>query len=527
LNDRLSSDPAGPPATSGGPGHAAAGVESNSAPGAAQEIGREAKAAVRNAGWLMVQRVLHVLAGLSFALVVPRLMGPDAFGRLAFMTSIALWFALFSGMSSAQVMGRFVPQLRLEPDGEGVRKFFGNLLVVRVFNGFFAAGFYFLLTGLLFRDLDRVAVAIVAGSVFFRTAGRLVFALFLGLNQAARWGAGDLVRRWLSLTFLVPGFYFAGLRGACVGLLITEFAVLVFGLKLAWQYFSPRHLRLDWTYIAPFLRFGLYFFAANLLQTVSLRSGELLVRVVTGDYVQVGLFGVAHRIYLTATEAMWNLSMAFAPLLTMMVVQSREVEAKRWIERLLKLSAVTGALVVHGVLLLGNNLVPFALGSSYREVAVILVPLSVALLAFGVSSVSRMLALTYDSPRVAVIAAAIHLAVFWALGWPLVISRGSHGASVAVLAASVLSMAFFVWSMRRVVSYPLRSWLLPILVAALFLPLTFLRSSVLVNVSLYAVFVVAYCVTLFRLKVITTGELVAVRDAILRSGRRSESAVPA
>lgn len=511
MNDQLSSN--------------LAGDESDSAPGAAQEIGPEAKAAVRNAGWLMVQRVLHVLAGLVFALVVPRLMGPDTFGRYAFITSIALWFALFSGMSSAQVMGRFVPQFRLEPDGEGVRKFFGNLLVVRVCNGLLAGVFYFMLTGLLFRDLDRVAVAIVAGSVFFRTAGRLVFALFLGLNQAARWGAGDLLRRWLSLTLLVPGFYLAGLRGACVGLLITEFAVLVFGLKLAWQFFSPRHLKLDWTYIAPYLRFGLYFFAANLLLTVSMRSGELLVRIVTGDYVQVGLFGVAHRIYLSATEAMWNLSMAFAPLLTMMVVQSREVEAKRWIERLLKLSAVTGALVIHGVLLLGNDLVPFSLGSAYREVAGILLPLSLSLLAFGVTSVSRMLALTYDRPRVAVIAAAIQLAVFWALGLPLVSWRGSLGASVAVLAASVVSMAFFVWSMRRVVKYPLRSWLLAILVAALFLPLTLLRSSVLVNLSLYVAFVVAYCLTLFRLNVITTGELVAIRDAIIRGGRRSESAV--
>jgi hypothetical protein len=48
---------------------------------------------------------------------------------------------------------------------------------------------------------------------------------------------------------------------------------------------------------------------------------------------------------------------------------------------------------------------------------------------------------------------------------------------------------------------------------------------VLVNLSLYVAFVVAYCLTLFRLNVITTGELVAIRDAIIRGGRRSESAV--
>jgi O-antigen/teichoic acid export membrane protein len=198
---------------------------------------------------------------------------------------------------------------------------------------------------------------------------------------------------------------------------------------------------------------------------------------------------------------------------------------KRWIDRLLKLSAVAGVLVIYGVLLLGDTLVPLALGSAYRDVTAILVPLSIALISFGVTSVSRILALTYDRPRLAVTAAAVQLAVFWALGWPLVSIKGSRGASAAVLGSSVVSMLVFVWSMRPIVRYPMRSWLLAILVAALFLPLALLRSSVPVNILLFVVFVVGYSAALFRLRVITTAELVSIRDAIMRGGRHSESAV--
>jgi O-antigen/teichoic acid export membrane protein len=251
-------------------------------------------------------------------------MGPATFGRYALMTSISLWFALFSGMSSAQLMGRFGPEFAVERDTENIQKFFGSLLFVRIGTGFFAAVLYLLVTSLWFPELDAVTVAIVAGSVFFRTAATLVFALFLGLNKAARWGMGDTLRRWLSLVLIVLGFYLGGLRGACIGLVVAELAVLGVGLRWAGPLFSWSSLRLNASYIAPYLRFSLYFFAANLVMAASQRSGELLVRVVSGDYVEVGLFGVAFRIYLTASQVIWNFSMAFAPLLTMMLAQGKE-----------------------------------------------------------------------------------------------------------------------------------------------------------------------------------------------------------
>ena len=216
------------------------------------------------------------------------------------------------------------------------------------------------MTTFWFRELDAVTVAIVAGSVFFRSAAGLVFALFLGLNKAARWGMGDTLRRWLSLVLIVLGFYLGGLRGACLGLIVTELAVLAVGLRWAAPFLSWSKFRLDASYIAPYLRFSLYFFAANLLLAASQRSGEVLVRVVSDNYVEVGLFGVAFRIYQTVSQVIWNFSMAFAPLLTIMLVQGKEEEIKKWIERLLKCTTVGGVFLIYGVFLLGDDLFPFA-----------------------------------------------------------------------------------------------------------------------------------------------------------------------
>lgn len=492
-------------------------------PASRPELVREARIAVQNAGWLMAQQGLHVVAGVLFAVVLPRLMGPETFGRYALMTSISLWFAMFSGMSSAQLMGRFGPEFAVQAGNENIQKFFGNLLVVRLGTGFFAAALYLLVTALWFRELDAVTLAIVAGSVFFRTAAGLVFALFLGLNKAARWGMGDTLRRWSSLALLVVGFYFGGLRGACLGLATAELVVLCVGLRWAWPFFSWSQLRIDARYIAPYLRFSMYFFSANLLLAASQRSGELLVRAVSGDYVEVGLFGVAFRIYLTVTQVIWNFSMAFAPLLTMMLVQGKEEEIKKWIERLLKSTTVGGVFLIYGVLLLGDDLLPLLLGKAYQPVGRILLPLMISLLSFVLTGVARMLALAYDRPRVAVIGSAVHLTAFWALGWPLVSLSGSWGASVAMLGASVSCAAFFTWSMRQVLRYPVRNWGLAILLGAFFLPLALMRSSLLVNVSLYVAFVIGYSVLLLSRRVVTAGELAAMRRAITGGEPRVDS----
>jgi hypothetical protein len=92
----------------------------------------------------------------------------------------------------------------------------------------------------------------------------------------------------------------------------------------------------------------------------------------------------------------------------------------------------------------------------------------------------------------------------------------------------VLYAVFFTWCMRRVVRYSLRPWVLVILLGALFLPLAWLPavlgvSSWLMNVGLYAAFVVGYGGLLLLLGVVTPREITAVRQAMRASGRVIET----
>ncbi|MBC8255194.1 MAG: oligosaccharide flippase family protein, partial [Ardenticatenia bacterium] len=109
---------------------------------------------IRNAGLLLAQRVAFVASALLFAVLVPRLMGPDLYGRYTLTTSLAFWFVLFSGLGSNQVTARYAPQFVLEGDRQGLQQLFGSLVIVRLLSGALAAGLYLLLTILWLSDLD-------------------------------------------------------------------------------------------------------------------------------------------------------------------------------------------------------------------------------------------------------------------------------------------------------------------------------------------------------------------------------------
>jgi O-antigen/teichoic acid export membrane protein len=70
-----------------------------------------ARETVRNAALMLVQRGAQTVGGLCFALLVPRLMGPESYGRYALATSVAAWLALLSGLGLVNATTRYLPQL--------------------------------------------------------------------------------------------------------------------------------------------------------------------------------------------------------------------------------------------------------------------------------------------------------------------------------------------------------------------------------------------------------------------------------
>src|SRR5262249_11934513 len=158
-------------------------------------------------------------------------------------------------------------------DWPGLRRLFGQLVAVRALTGAAGTVVYLVLRLSWLREFDGLVILAAALTVPVGAVASVLFAIFLGLNRAARWGLGELTRRWWFVAALPLGFLAAALGGAGVGWLLAALLVLALGLVWAWPYVSRDVLRSEPLYVEPYLRFGAAFFASRLLIVAAQASG--------------------------------------------------------------------------------------------------------------------------------------------------------------------------------------------------------------------------------------------------------------
>jgi O-antigen/teichoic acid export membrane protein len=244
------------------------------------------------------------------------------------------------------------------------------------------------------------------------------------------------------------------------------------------------------------------------------RSGAVLIRSVTHDYAQVGIFGVSYQIFAAATLSTHQIASSFVPLFTVLRTKHEEAELRLWVERLVKWLAVTAVLGFLGSLILGRDIVPLVLGRAYGPVYRNLMALTAALLFVPLIQVCGVLALTHDRPAVLFKAALGKLLCFWGLGLPLVMHWGGFGACVAMGLATAVQAGYFIAKNAAVVGPAFRRWLMVVVIGAGFAPVVWLRASAPVNVVLYCGAAGGYLLVLRALGAISTGELRAVYRAL-------------
>ncbi len=479
----------------------------------------EAQSALRNAGFLVIQRGGLLAAGVMFAVLVPRLMGPAAYGRFALVSSLSTLFVMCSTLGFTEVAGRFLPELSRRPDSRDLHRLVNGLLSIRVVAGALLAAAFLGLTTAWLPDLDAWALVAVSAAILVRAVSHLLFALFLGLNQAARWGAGELLSRSLLLVFVLPGYVRGGFRGACVGLLLAEVATLAIALGWTRSMLSLARLRIDPRTIGPYLRVGLVYFAVNLLLIAFQASGESLVRLVTHDYASVSYFGIANSIHLSAVAAIQQLSLAFAALLITLRAQRADATLREGLRRLVSWTAAAGVSAVFAVLLLGPDLIPLVLGRSFEPVVSTLIPMTLALLPLALSSVASVVAVTHDRPGALLLGAGLRLAVFWGAGPFLVVRAGSLGACLAVLLAHLVQAGYLSWVLRAQMAPAVRSWAACVLAGAPLLPLVWLRSSIPVETALFVGGLAGFFGLLLLTRVLAVSQIVETWRSLGQAGR--------
>jgi O-antigen/teichoic acid export membrane protein len=473
----------------------------------------DARHTLRQVGGLAVQRVFEVAAGMLFVSVIPRYMGPESYGKFSLLYSMSLWFALMGGMGAVSMMVRFVPEFRERGDEAGLRRLMGGMLALRMVNGCLGGIAYIFLAMWWVGSNDVIALVAMAAGISVRTAGNLSYTLFLGLNQGARWGMAETLRRTLVLPTVLAGYYLSGIRGACLSILAVELVVLLLGLWWARDYILWSNLRIDREFLRPYLRFSTAFFASNLLLVLFQQGGGPLVHLVSGKFAEAGFYTIAFSAYLAVTQATWRLVNGFGSFFSSLRAKSEIEVLTQWVERLLKLFAVIAVMGLAATHTLAGPVVRLALGPQFEPVTAQLLVMSFAGLWFGPAALARILAVVYNQPRVSFVGAIAQLAVFAGLCVVLVPRDPNWGASIAALVATTVFAINGIVSMRQVIRFSMRRWGMVMLLGMVCSPLVWMWSG---NAVLrLAVFSATFLTLLIATRVVTTREFADLRRPAL------------
>lgn len=403
-------------------------------------------------------RVLTSAAGLLTVVLIPRLMGPTTYGEFAFLQTVSLWFSLLSGFGTASIMTRHVPEFLERGDSEGLRRLAGGMLSMRIAGGCTAGLAYLLLTWIWVPHVEVLTLAAVACGVTMRTAANLPFAVLLGMNRAAHAGVAELLRRVLIAPAAFGGFQLGGLRGACVGLMLIEFSVLVLGLSWGREFLSWTHLRVDRKHLSPYLRLGGAFFAANLLVVAYERMGGPLIQLLTGNFAEVGFYSVAFGVYLTGADAFSSLLTALGPYFSRLNIRGELTDLRRWLEHLLTAFGCLAVVACGTAYAFGADLIRLGVGAPYEHAAPLVFVFSMAGIFAGPEGIAQILAVAQGQARVSIIAAALQLIVFGIATVALFPWMGSLGVAVSVLLAVASSAGVLTWGMRQRMEYSILPW---------------------------------------------------------------------
>ncbi|HID35206.1 MAG TPA: hypothetical protein EYP25_11695, partial [Anaerolineae bacterium] len=91
----------------------------------------EARTMGRNLSLITINKVIQLMGGALWAMIAPRWMGSEHYGRFALAMSLSLLLWWVGDLGGLEVFGRHIPPL-LEKDPERARVLFGQSFLVRL-----------------------------------------------------------------------------------------------------------------------------------------------------------------------------------------------------------------------------------------------------------------------------------------------------------------------------------------------------------------------------------------------------------
>ena len=400
--------------------------------------------AIGNTGWLLFDRILRMLLGVTIGAWVARYLGPTRFGELAYIIAFIAFFQVVAGLEADGFIVRDIA--RSHGDTAVI---LGTSLRLRIVSGIISWLAAITLMYLLHPEDGRLCLlVIVVGAMLVFQAADIVDLWFESQSQSKRTVMAKLFSYLFSSGIKVILLLNKAPLIAFAAVISLESAALAIALIFAYRRFpTDCRWRADLAQAKKLLHLCWPFAASGVMITAYMRIDQIMLRDMLGES-ELGIYAAA----LTLVQA-WNIIPAtlvtsLAPFIARKKARG-EAEYRDALVIIFRFFAIV-AFVASGLTALASPfIVGLLYGAQYRSSALVL-SLLVFVIVFVFQGMAQSLWVVNDNVRI-VNLLATSLAALVSIVANLVLIRkfGIMGAVCSYLLAQGASVAVIPCLLRR------------------------------------------------------------------------------
>lgn len=331
------------------------------------ESRQQLQKAIGNTGWLLFDRIVRIVLGLTIGAWTARYLGPAQFGELAYVISFVAFFQVIADLQADGFIVRDIAQ------GRGrVSEILGSAVSLRLLFGIIAWVCASVLMLLLHPDDQQLfrLTLIIGAAMVFRPADT-VDLWFQSQSQSRRTVVAKLVAYLVSNGIKVTLLFLKAPLLAFAGVISLECAATACGLAIAYRRFpAPGRWRATALQARSLLRLCWPFMASSLMITVFMRIDQIMLKEMLGER-ELGIFAAALPVSQALTVLPSTLVISLAPFVARKMSQD-ERHYEDTLVAIFRSFAILSVLGASLTALASPWLIELMYGPQYKFTAVVL-----------------------------------------------------------------------------------------------------------------------------------------------------------
>jgi O-antigen/teichoic acid export membrane protein len=322
---------------------------------------------LNNSGWIFLDKLFRLGLTVAVGIWVARYLGPTQFGELAYVVAYIAFFQAVANLGLDGITVRDISQNKKETS-----KILGTVFIMRLLVGIFCWGTAIMIMVFLNGSQDRsVLLTILIGSVLVFQSADTVDLWFQSQSQSRRTVLAKATAYFISSGYKVALILSEAELTAFAAIFIFESTLAAIGLAIAYQRYPCEE---RWKAVAGMALNLIKESWAFILSGVSImfymRIDQIMIKEMLGSQ-QLGIYAAVLPLATLWQVIPVTLSASLAPFVAR---KKAESESAYWLalNKIFKVYAILGWLVILPTIILAHWLVPLLFGNQYQNGVLVL-----------------------------------------------------------------------------------------------------------------------------------------------------------